>query len=186
MLAPFRHSSFLALSRRLDHSPTSPTGHYPVGGPYDHQVPGHSARAGSLSRQPSSSNQFTHLTPVSRIQIGAAGGDRPLDKPTLVRPARTSLQHEPQAYHHQAYPAPPPDAHAYTPPSVMEQIRASNRLSQPDLTSMQPQEVYHQGHVGSTNAPGQVIPRVASFGRQRDVPTGASPPEKEQFEVRNA
>ena len=36
---------------------------------------------------------FTPLTPVSRIQIGGSNGaDRPLDRPTLVRPTRTSLQ----------------------------------------------------------------------------------------------
>ena len=69
--------------------------------------PHYGGRAHSLSRtvpkygSPSSYNdpamnpEFTPLTPVSRIQIGGGGApDRPLDRPTLVRPTRTSLQHD--------------------------------------------------------------------------------------------
>ncbi len=76
-------------------------------------------RAHSVSRQPPpqpvNGVGFTPLTPVSRIQIGGGGSldgggvpspapanDRPLDRPTIVRPNRTSLQHE-----HQQHPISP-------------------------------------------------------------------------------
>ncbi len=92
-------------------------------------------RSSSLTRR-QAQPEFTPLTPVSRIQIGgggSAGLDRPMDRPAIVRPSRTSLQHEAGAYHH----------HQQHPDVQHHGMRASapiSRLSQPDLSMLHHQE----------------------------------------------
>lgn len=125
----------------------------------------HFSRASSVSRH------VTRVEPsqVSRVQINGNGVDRPLERPTVVRPTRSSLQHDmPQQY--------PPNAHVYTPPSMMEQVRAANRLSQPDLTSLS----YTNGRNG--NIPFQPPPS-GPHGQSPLVEDPLAPPEKDKFDV---
>ena len=134
------------------------------------------------------SRDFTPLTPVSRIQIGGNNGtDRPLDRPTLVRPNRTSLhnlsdqqqQQQPtmaqmqpqqlqQNQQHQQQPEPfvqfyhnqPP------PPSHMR----PTRMSQPDLSRSSYVTPSHQ----------QQQQQQPEYYQQQPA---NSTPEKETFEV---
>lgn len=98
---------------------------------------GGGGRSSSLNRR-QQLPEFTPLTPVSRIQIGGGGGgghDRPLDRPAVVRPGRSSLQHETGAYHHHQHQQQHPEFH-----SGMRASAPASRMSQSDLTVLQHQE----------------------------------------------
>ena len=72
-------------------------------------------------------SDFTPLTPVSRIQMGGGGApDRPLDRPTLVRPGRTSLQHDHPATNNLTNNG----------GNYLANAAAAHRMSQPDLTML--------------------------------------------------
>ena len=111
----------------------------------------HSQRAQSLSRTTTttaaatatSSNSFTALTPVSRIQIGGSQGppDRPLDRPTLVRPNRTSLQHEPM----QSTPVQLPQQQQYIPQQQVVQLPQQQQQHQQRRVATVKPEISHFG-----------------------------------------
>ncbi len=172
-------------------------------------------RAQSVTRQPPPAG-FTPLTPVSRIQIGggdspssastssASTTDRPLDRPTLVRPSRTSLQHDSPSQHLQqqqqgisSQQQPDPLLIQYynnTPPHYAQQqqlqqqqqmLSSSARFSQPDLTQLQ----YHQQHPPQQlpQQPTAVAPASNRYGspvkqqrRQQQQQVAHQPPPTQQ------
>ena len=102
---------------------------------------GGGGRSSSLNRR-QTQPEFTPLTPVSRIHISSdgGGGSRPLDRPAVVRPSRSSLQHDAGMYHHHQQQFQQQQLHHYPELSGMRASAPASRLSQPDLSMLQHQE----------------------------------------------
>ena len=151
--------------------------------------------------------EFTPLTPVSRIQIGGGGApDRPLDRPTLVRPARTSLQHDQaqqQQLMQQQQGMTPHPCHAmavidqtvisgpYYPPGSGGGLDPSYRnnprmASQPDLSSPAARQQQQQNLIAPFGSPRKQQHNPYAHRQQQQQPQvqqQAPAPEKEHFEV---